>query len=85
MANIIDDHDLSRISDYEASTQYFLRKWGVRKLESNNEYLKTYLKSFSIGNIMQVRPQDMELVGINSKDINSELFADNFLEEKYQG
>lgn len=65
MANIIDEHELSRLADYEASAQYYIRKWGVRKLESDNEFLKTYLKNFSIGNIMQVRPQDIDYVGTN--------------------
>ena len=58
---------VEKLKNYQATAQYFFKKWNVRKLEQTNEILKESFKNFSIGSVMQMVPLAFE----GEKDANS--------------
>lgn len=60
IAEFSDEIRVDQFEQLVLSARYYLGKWNIRKLESNNEEIKESLKNFSIGNIMQLKPKIFE-------------------------
>ena len=60
ISRIEDEARVERCDKYLRTARYYFKKWNIRKQGEKEEELKEWLKNFSIGNIMQMRPLSFE-------------------------